>query len=219
MHVLPSQQLYFQQLWPLASCDANDGRLVGQLLVDLVDSKPDNLAHVIRTFANRMSMLREADFPMGEFLVALISARNQSAPQIVATVVADHVSVTKEQAINIGRNLASCQPRAAALRRAVDSLSVLRTMRSRYIWFLPMLEVLLVQAAEPERRRSTIAARLLGSRVTPDPSPEAIAEETANFDPVVRTEASHVLRSHAALFDQSAGPSARIVCRRQYRPR
>jgi hypothetical protein len=177
MHVLPSQQLYFQQLWPLANCDAKDGKLVGQLLVDLVETKPDDLAHAIRTFANRMTMLRECGFPMGEFLVALMSAQTQSEPQIVGAVMTDHISVTAEQASAIGRSLASAlrQPpaTATAVRRAVDL--VMHTMRSRYIWFLPMLEVLLVQGAE--RRRSTIARRL-SSLVTPGPGPEAIMEET-----------------------------------------
>ena len=186
MHYPKTYVLYFQQLLPLSECEAKDGRLVGLLLMDLVESKPDGLAHAIRTFANRMAMLRECGFPMGDFLVALIVASAHSPSDSFAaesesrSVMPSPASVTTEQAAAIGRKLASamCQPpaTAAAVREAVDLHSSLRTMISRYVWFLPMLEVLLVHTAE--RRRSTITQRFT-SIVAPTRGREA-TEATAD---------------------------------------
>jgi hypothetical protein len=189
MHPPKVYVLYFQQLLPLSECEAKDGRTVGHLLMDLVEGKPDDLAHATRTFANCMAMLRDCGFPMGEFLVALIlfiTARGQSPPENIAaespsqSVLRNATSVTKEQAAAIGRKLASamCQPLAAtvaAVHKIADLHSALRTMISRFLWFLPMLEVLQVRTAQ--RRRSTVARRL-SSIVTPARGPEAI-EATA----------------------------------------
>ena len=196
MHIPKTYVLYCQQLLPLSECDAKDGRLVGLLLMDLVESKSDGLAHAIREFANRMAMLRECGFPMGDFLVALIVASAHSpsdsfaaeseSRSVILSPASATASVTTEQAAAIGRQLASatCQPRAtaAAVREAVDLHSSLRTMISRYIWFLPMLEVLLAHTAEP--RRSTIARRFTSIRsrssiVAPTRGPEA-TEATAD---------------------------------------
>jgi hypothetical protein len=70
-----TQQLYFQQLLPLGDCDAEDGRFVGHMLMAVVDSKPKDLPHAIRTFANQMAMLRECCCPrIGDMLVALLSS-------------------------------------------------------------------------------------------------------------------------------------------------
>jgi hypothetical protein len=193
MHSPKTYMLYFQQLLPLSKCEARDGRIVGSLLIDLVESKPKDLAHAIRTFANRMAMLRDCGFRMGEFLVALMSAQASSAPESGSAVIQDPASVTNEQAAAIGRRLATTQwphATAAAARRAVDLQPTLRTMRSRYAWFVPMLEVFVVQAAE--RRRSTVARRLT-SIVTPDVGPEA-TEETAE-EPLV----------HVAVLPKAAG--------------
>jgi hypothetical protein len=211
MHPPKTYALYFQQLLPLSECDANDGRLVAHLLMDLADSKPDDLAHAIRAFANCMAMLRDCGFPMGEFLVALIiSSAHSPSDKFAAelesrSVILSPASVTTEQAAAIGRKLASatCQPpaTAAAVREAVDMHSSLRTMISRYIWFLPMLEVLLAHAAEP--RRSTIARRLTSivapthgreaTEATADESrirvaPNAVGAVNGGFDSVVRAE-------------------------------
>jgi hypothetical protein len=180
-----SQQLYFLQLLPLSECKADDGRVAGHLLMDLIEKKRDNQALAIRAFVNCMAMLRECGFRMGEFLVALISARASSFSETCTAVLQDPASVTNEQAAAIGRKLAStlCQPpaTAVAVRKAVDLHSVLRTMRSRYAWFVPMLEVLLVVQAT-ERRRST-SSRRLSSLVVPDPEQTATAESRIHVEP------------------------------------
>jgi hypothetical protein len=196
--------LYFQQVLPLGKCEARDGRVAGHLLKDLVEGKPRDLAHAIRTFANCMAMLRECGFPMAEFLVALMTGRAQGPNEKVAAESQSRSGVhdsqatwaTKEQAAAIGRKLALVIPDVAepaaigrklalvtpdvAVRKAVDLHSVLRTMNSRYIWFLPMLEVLLGHAAA--HRRSTIARRL-GSVITPARGPVASEESLIHVAP------------------------------------
>jgi hypothetical protein len=202
MHSPSTIALYFQQLLPLSECEAHDGRVVGNLLIDLVASKPKDLAHAIRTFVNRMAMLRECGFRMGEFLVALLSAQPQDAPESGSAMMHDPASVTNEQAAAVGRRLAAklWQPpsTAAAVRGAVDLQPALRTMRSRYAWFAPMLEVLLVQAAE--HRRSTVARRR-SSVVMPALGPEA-TDATAEESLVhVAHAALNIVSANAGSFD------------------
>jgi hypothetical protein len=178
--------LYFQQLRPLAKCTAEDGDTVGHLIMELVESKPKDLAHEIRKFANCMAMLRECGFRIGAFLVALTSPdhtkiASQNIRINVGALPENPAAVSEEQAAAIGMNLVATigQPpvAAAAVREAVELSSVLRTMRSRYDWFVPMLAVLLVQAAH--HRRSTSAKRL-SSLVRPSlDATEEIAEESA----------------------------------------
>ena len=221
-HPPKTMQVYFQQLWPLVNCDAEDGRLVGQLLIDLVESKPDDLAHAVRTFVNRMAMLRDCGFRMGQFLVTLLARQTSSANDSLAVVLRDPASVTNEQAAAIGGKLAAtlCQAgaTATALHKAIESHSVLRTMRSRYIWFLPMLEVLLVQVMQEGGRFLTVARRLtaivtpnLGHQATEATTEESLIHVASNvagadagsFDSVVRSFASsrctrwHIVTSSA----------------------
>jgi hypothetical protein len=185
-------QLYFQQLRPLSECDAEDGRAAGHLLKDLLESKPGNLELAI--FSNRMAMLRDCGFRIAAFLMALTSAPDKIASPKVAAIPQDPA---EEQAAAIGMTLRAAigQPpvAAAAVRKAVDLHSVLRTVSSRYAWFVPMLEVLLVQAASS--RRSTVVKRLRSIIApAPDPAAEAPTEEhvatsaegagAVSFDPV-----------------------------------
>jgi hypothetical protein len=208
--------LYFQQLQPLSKCVADDGRVVGHLLMDLIESKPKDLTHAMRTFSNRMAMLRECGFRIGAFLVALLYSEHAAATpeknNVLATGSQDPVAVTEEQAAAIGRTLAAAMLPSAtsvAVHEAVNLHAVLRTMKSKYAWFVPMLETLLVQGAD--RRRSTISRRL-SSVVTPaslDPeATEAIAGDSlihaatkttegandGSFDSIVRLPAFSVYR-------------------------
>ena len=166
-------QLYFQQLLPLSECDAEDGRFVGHMLMAVVDSKPKDLPHAIRTFANQMAMLRECCCPrIGDMLVALLSsamptadapsAADDPAAKALADAAQDLVSLSMEQAAALGRMLASSLNRALILHEAVDSYPVLAAMRSQYVWFVPMLEVLYVQNQAP---LSTRAVELLSPRL------------------------------------------------------
>ena len=76
-----TQQLYFQQVRPLAKCDSEDGRVVGHMLVDLVSSNPKDLPHAIREFAYRTAMLRDCGFAhIGDMLARLFSTDVQGGP-------------------------------------------------------------------------------------------------------------------------------------------
>ena len=188
MHVPSTLQLYFQQIWPLALCDAEDGRVIARLLMDLGDSKPKDLAHTIREFANRTTMLRECGFRhVGDLLVSMLCEHSDSehAPPSVAQVAAqDPASVTAEQATAIGRMLATkTRSSVTALRQAVDLNPVLIAMKSQHVWFVPMLEVLLVPREAADSHRSSIARRLTAI-VTPHATVDVAS--ISDFDSVVR---------------------------------
>ena len=155
--VTANLQRYYQQILPISECTVDDGCIVGHLLLDLVDSKPKDLASAIREFVNRTAMLRECGFArMGAFLVAVMVLKEptQVAPLERRNPVSPTLdALTEEQAAAIGRNLAATLGptpiTATAMREAVNSRTVLRAMRSKHSWFVPMLEVLLVRAADP----------------------------------------------------------------------
>ena len=203
-------QLYFQQARPIEVCNAEDGKVVGHMLHDLVRSKPKDLPHAIREFADRTAMLRGCGFAhIGDMLARLLSADVQAAEQAgldegttatpsalipSATVGLEPSLLTKEQAIAIGTAIVlSVQEHelpAAGLKRVVKSHAALRAMQSEYGWFLPMLEVIMARkAAEP--RRSTVLMKRLRSRIASvAPSDEASnadgADEESGFSSVVR---------------------------------
>jgi hypothetical protein len=241
---VPSTLLqYFQQVRPLAKCDAGDGRVVGQLLVDLVSSNPKDLPHAIREFAYRTAMLRDCGFAhIGDMLARLLSADVHGGPDddttaipsptvataAVASILApsthgdsehmpqqeaacDPASVIVEQAAAIGSMVAmsvrSAHMPATALRKVVNKYAVLRTMKSSYVWFVPMLEVLTVHKAA-QARRSTLGKRLssIVAAAAPSSSVEADeADEESSFSSVVWLNA-HTLAASAAFV-----PPFRIV--------
>jgi len=224
-----TQQLYFQQVRPLAKCDAEDGRVVGHMLVDLASSNPKDLPHAIREFANRTAMLRDCGFAhIGEMLARLLKGGldddttaipSPTVTSVAAAVVSilvpstprqdaacDPASVTVEQAAAIGsmvaRSIRSApMPATAALRKVVNTYAVLRTMKSSYVWFVPMLEVLTVHKTT-QARRSTLGKRLrsIVAAEAPSSSVEADeADEESSFSSVVWLNA-HTLAASAALF-------------------
>ncbi len=196
---------YFQQIRPLAKCDAEDGRVVGQLLVDLVSSNPKDLPHAIREFADRTAMLRDCGFAhIGDMLVRLLSADVQggaddettvvpSTPVTAAAVVLDPSSLTEKQASAIGSAIASSVRQARPLKKVIKSHGVLDAMKLEYAWFVPMLEVLTAPKAA-ERRRSAVINRLRSSITPVASSDEAsdgdAADEESSFSSVVRLGSS-----------------------------
>ena len=193
-------QQYFQAVKPLAQCDAQDGRVVGHLLTDLVGKVPKkDLPHEIRQFANRTAMLRESGCRwMGDMLVAMLAANAQNDSEHLPSAsaklaVTDRASVSHEQAAAIGRMLAatrSAHMPASAVRQVVHLNAALRTMTNEHAWFGPMLEVLLVPPEGSESPR-----RSLMTRFSAIVTPQAMAHDAsnANFDSVVRSiqETSH----------------------------
>jgi hypothetical protein len=188
-------QLYFQQILPLADCNANDGKVVGQLLIDVVESKPTDLPHAIRTFANRTAMLRECGFRhIGDALLALLmtidkSASSDDVPAAALAVARDASSLTAEQASAIGSMIASktrSHAPASALHRAVHLHPVLQAMRSQHAWFMPMLEVLVAANAIETRRISTLG---IGKRFSAIITPAEPSETLIDVPPDDRCSA------------------------------
>ena len=166
MECVNTLQRYFQQVRRLSECNADDGRLVGLMLLEIVNSQPKDLAHAVRQFASRANMLRECGLRfIGEMLAGLLCADAQSAPiplddqHDAAIVVLDPSSVTEKQALAIGSAIASSVHKsrmpATALLKVVQSHAVLRAMKSLYVWFVPMLEVLVACTDRDSRRRSS----------------------------------------------------------------
>jgi hypothetical protein len=230
-----TQQLYFQQVRPLSKCDAEDGRVVGHMLVDLVSSNPKDLPHAIREFAYRTAMLRDCGFAhIGDMLARLLSTDVHSgsdddtraipsptvATAAVGSILApsthgdsehmpqqgaacDPASVTVEQAAAIGsmvaRSLRAAQMPATALRKVVNTSAVLRTMKSSYVWFVPMLEVLTAHKAK-QARRPTLGKRLSSIVAAEAPSLNVEADEAdeeSSFSSVVWLDA-HTLASRVS---------------------
>jgi hypothetical protein len=197
-------QLYFQQIRPIAKCDAEDGRVVGHMLHHLVRSKPKDLPHAIREFAYRTAMLRDCGFAhIGDMLARLFSADVQgrpddettaipSTPVTVADVVGpNRLALTEKQAIAIGCAIASsvheAHALAAGLKRAVESHAVLQAMQSEYAWFVPMLEVVMAHKAA----RGSVVMNRLRSSISPVASSDVAlhadaGDEDSGFSSVVR---------------------------------
>ncbi len=200
-----THQLYFQQILPLAKCNAGDGRVVGQLLVEIVSSNPKDLVRAIREFADRTAMLRDCGFAhIGAMLARLLSADVHGRPDDDATAILpapvtaafiglDPSSLTEKQAIAVGSLIASSvrqsHAQAAGLKKVVKSHGVLQAMKSEYTWFVPMLEVITAQKAA-ERRESEVMNRLRSS-ISPVASSDVAlhadaADEESGFSSVVR---------------------------------
>jgi hypothetical protein len=203
--VVTTPQRYFQQIRPIAKCDAEDGRVVGHMLHDLVSSEPKDPPRAIREFAHRTAMLRECGLAhIGDMLARLLSADVQgksydgtsaipSTPVRTTAVGLDPSSLTEEQAIAIGAAIAlsvrQADMPATGLKRVVKSHAVLRAMNSKYLWFAPMLETIMAHKAE-EPRGSLLMKRLSSRLTSVAPSDAASsadgAEEESSFFSVVR---------------------------------
>ena len=182
-------------------CDAADGRFVGKLLVDLVERKPKDLAHAIRQFANCTAMLRDCGFAhIGDMLARSLSAvdghggHDNDAIAITSTALGlDPSSLTEKQAIAIGGAISSsvhqAHALAAGLNKVIKSHGVLQAMKSEYVWFVPMLEVVMAhKAAQP---RGSMVMKRLSSSISPVASSDVAlyadtAEEESGFSFVVR---------------------------------
>ncbi len=165
MEHLKTQQVYFQSIRPLSACDAEDGRAVGRLLLDLVERQPKDLARSIREFVCRTEMLRMCGFRfIDRMLTCLLIPDPEAGPDgDVPITTLDRSSVTVKQAIAIGGAIAQSVRRshvpATAVRKVVNSHAVLRAMNSDFVWFVPMLEVL-VAPKVAKSGRSTVMRRL-----------------------------------------------------------
>jgi hypothetical protein len=200
-----SLQRYFQQILPLAKCDAADGRVVGHMLVDLVSRNPKDLARAIREFADRTAMLRDCGFAhIGDMLAQLLSTDVRgrpdddtmaipSTPVTTAAVGPSRSALTDKQAIAIGSAIASsvhqAHTLAAGLKRVVQSHGALQAMKAEYAWFMPMLEV--VAAHKAAHSRGSVVMNRLRSSIFRVASSDVAwhadaADEESGFISVVR---------------------------------
>jgi hypothetical protein len=166
--LVQTQQDYFQSIRPLSACDAEDGRIVGRMLKDLVERKPKDLAHSVREFVCRTEMLRKCGFRFISAMLTCLLIPEDPDPEAgsdgdAPITALDRSSVTENQAIAIGRAIAQSVRRshvpATAVRKVVNSHAVLRAMKSDFVWFVPMLEVLVAQRSV-DSGRSTLMRRL-----------------------------------------------------------
>ncbi len=202
-----NQQRYFQQIRPLAKCDADDGRIVGRMLLDLVEDSPKDLSHAIRAFSYRTAMLRGCSLRhIGAMLVRLLSTVAQGTPDEEAAITAlEPSAVTEKQAIAIGSAIASsvhqAHALAAGLSKVVKSHGVLQAMKSEHAWFMPMLEV--VMAHKAAERRGSMVMNRLRSNMSPVASSDVAlhagaGDEESGFSSVVRLGATWAFDSLCA---------------------
>ncbi len=186
---------YFQHVWPIEDCGAEDGRVVGRMLHDLVSSKPKDLDHAICEFVDRTAMLRDCGLAhIGDMLARLLrndvhgkpgdgTVAISPAPVPPRAVGLDPSALTEEHAVAIGSAIVASVHEASApvagLKTVVKSHEILQVMKSEYAWFVPMLEVLVepnvasdTDAADEESGFSSVVR--LGSEsalMPPPPSP------------------------------------------------
>jgi hypothetical protein len=198
-------QAYFQQLLPLSECIPEDGKLVAQMLMDVVESNPKHPARAIRTFVNRTAMLRECGLRhFGDLLVALlVTSDGQGAPEHGPVVLRDSPSLvlnndpallTEEQATIIGSTFAaqlrSSHTPAATLLKVVKLNPVLSLLKSKFPWFVPMFECIVKCRHAGTHRASAFNFRRFTTLVAPElagTSPIASPiDEVCEFTSVVR---------------------------------
>jgi hypothetical protein len=112
---LQSLQQYFQQLRPLSDCDEHDGRVVGRLLMNLVERNPFGASRfgqsgvreqerdkeqAMRFFVMCTSMLRECGFSrIGSMLVAATNPAPSNGPNDLISSRNTSPAVDEEQAL------------------------------------------------------------------------------------------------------------------------
>jgi hypothetical protein len=167
MSAVPTFQHYFQQLRPLSECGVEDGYAVGHMLVDVVKLSPNDRAHAVRTVANRTVMLQECGMRhIGAMLAHLLTTDSQDRPgpveELSMSVLKDvDISLlTEKQAIALGSLIASSVYESnfpvTALQKVVKLNTLLRAMKSAYVWFVPMLEIVSSHKAAKRSRREGI---------------------------------------------------------------
>ncbi len=177
MHAPTTFQRYFQQIRPPSECEAGDGRVVGHLLMDLVETKPKDSASAIRRFVGRTALLRCSGFPnIGEMLGAMVVGRMVGTSNETETTsgVSERLGgesparMSEQEARTIGSTFGSFAERrltaAAAVNAYVYNFPALIEMSQRHAWFEPMLQIMALridaaQPAAPERRRRSSQKR------------------------------------------------------------
>ena len=101
-------QIYFLQLKPLLACDAVDGQWVGSMLSEVSAKTGAALAHELRTFIQRTTMLRECEFRhVGMMLVTMLVPNDVFGDARCAVAHETPAAVTREEARALGLALLS----------------------------------------------------------------------------------------------------------------
>ena len=197
MSVPGSLQLYFQQLRPLTECAADDGPVVGHLLLNVVErasGSAKELPHRIRRFCQQVAMLRDCGFPLfSAMLRALVSFDIRSAGPEHLAVAADPALMTEEHATAVGRMLMSAVCEQPGNAFVVDNFvlvyAALRTMKQKFPWFVPMLKTIILRRGVATSQMDT--RQRLSRLGTLSGHGNAIAPQQVScqqsFDLVVRT--------------------------------
>jgi hypothetical protein len=117
-----------------------------------------------------------------------------SGPVMIAAIGLDPSSLTEKQAIAIGYAIASsvqqARTLAAGLKTVMKSHGLLQAMKSKYAWFVPMLEVIMAHKAAQQPRGSTLMERVRSSISHVASSDAALhadaVDEESGFSSVVR---------------------------------
>jgi hypothetical protein len=135
--------------------------------MDLMNTKPRELARKIRDFANRTAAARVRLSVHRHLLVAMLAANAHGDSHVPDEDTAGNpASATAEQAASLSGMLAVLPGGWLRSLKVIDSQSIPRTMKMRHVWFVPMLEVLLAPLEATKLDRPSITTRL-SANVTP----------------------------------------------------
>jgi hypothetical protein len=149
MHLPLTLQQYFLQIRPIGDCTADDGRLLGLLLLDYTRNvKKPRRAKAVATFTLRTAMLREV--PLANLVVLLQSICKESYDGLAGDVkTRDPAQLTAAHAKTIGDGITAIRRGhtvpAKAVAEALAKYAVLRATAQQCTWFEPMLVAILVR--------------------------------------------------------------------------
>jgi hypothetical protein len=128
MGPVKTQQVYFQHIRPLSECDAEDGRVVGQMLLEIAKETPKDPTQAIRAFVVRTAMLRECGLRyIGAMLACLLSADaqgGQDGDAVITSLLTSEASKSRFAATAAAPKGRSQNPTKPSLRIVVAALSL-----------------------------------------------------------------------------------------------
>ena len=216
MEIVITHQRYFQQVRPLSKCGAEDGRVVGRLLVDAAAAvgNATELAHTVRVFAHRTAMLRECGFRdidtmLGRLLLTTADDEGSAAdvvtdvvnPSLVAdqqdttpaaafdfTKTTSMTMVTEKKAIAIGSAIVSSVRHAQTLAAGLKKVTKAHAaLQAMKSQYAWFLPMLeVIMAPKAAEKRGSLFLRRLKSSIIPAAPSDVVADEESGFSSVVR---------------------------------
>jgi hypothetical protein len=145
MSMASEMQAYFVQVRSMNKCEAADGALVGNLLMDAARTASNaERSHTVSKFVMRTAMLCECKCPHLDVLLSTIVENKYRRTKISKT--KDPALLTASEAVAIGRSfslilLQSNSPSAAVQQFAFQNLTI-GELAQEYRWFRPMIEAI-----------------------------------------------------------------------------